>query len=585
MRLQYQKAVTQPVRELNREGLAFLLHTKTPEHVIASISHLAPVKAFMESKEYRRRENKPVRLIFLTEEESCARQAAMAFMSLKEGQKKSWKDLDEETGGFLNYVMTNLAEELDQIGEDEEKPEKGPFDDVTWETDFLIREAAPAGGSPDELAAVEGGFARITQSTEQNHALKRVESLIRNVYVNCFKGTLNDRIMDTVRDMKKEVIIMAVPDHRQQQYYLRRLSFEQDFVVIRIPKPESGYYERLMTAYLHEWKVQTAQDVEIPVLVQKLKSYRGTLFSEQDIFRLTDKAMEHSEKEVLEHADFELYGEAGIRCGMKKLNRLIGLANVKRTLQGLVAVQRYQSDVSDLQMHRNLVFSGPPGTGKSVVAQLYGEILAEIGVSNGKFVSAARKDMIGQYLGHTAMKMHALFERADGGVLFIDEAGSLAADDEYTKECITELVRYMEERPQTTVIFASYPAQIEAFLSKDPGLSSRIRKTVRFEGYTDEELCRIFELFAGDAGWELDQSAGDALLSYIRDCRVQKQENFGNAREMRKLLETAIETGCLRWMETGNGSRKIRSEDLEAAGKELLPEKSIKRTIGFEIGK
>ena len=98
------------------------------------------------------------------------------------------------------------------------------------------------------------------------------------------------------------------------------------------------------------------------------------------------------------------------------------------------------------------------------MAALYAEILSKARVTSGAFVSASRADIVGQYLEHTAPKIKKLFDKADGGILFVDEAGGMSGNDEFTKEAVTEFVRFMEQRPQTTVIFATYPDKMEEFL-------------------------------------------------------------------------------------------------------------------------
>lgn len=387
--------------------------------------------------------------------------------------------------------------------------------------------------------------------------------------------------MDELATLEKDVMVRAAPKQREMTYYLKRLSFEQGFQVVPVRRPGQDYYADLLGRYLRRSGAELSKELHLAKLVQRLKSYRGALFREHDIFRMADAALVRAGREKLELEHFRFYGD-GERKGMEKLERLIGLDEVKKSIQTAAAMQRMQAEqeLEGLVLHRNLAFAGPPGTGKSVVAALYGEILAELGISNGKFVSAGRRDLIGQYLGHTAEKMYTLFRRVRGGVLFIDEAGGLTAQDEFTRECVTELVRYMEEQPETTEIFASYPLEIDALLKSDPGLSSRIYKVIRFEGYQDRELLEILRLMAEEAGFGLSGDVESAVYEYIRVCRVCRGKQFGNAREMRRLLELAMESYSVRTRKR-QADRVLLGRDIDVVRAGLLSSRLQGPVIGL----
>ena len=255
--------------------------------------------------------------------------------------------------------------------------------------------------------------------------------------------------------------------------------------------------------------------------------FRGDYFSENDIFIYVDRAIEQNEQEKqaqkereqkgkspkhkrLSEEDFSLPEIAVKESSQELIDQMIGLKKIKQQIEKLCAVRTVQElygikEKGQRNTHHNLAFAGAPGTGKSEVARLYSRILAERQVTNGRFVSAKRADMIGKYIGHTAPKIQKLFEQAEGGVLFIDEAGSLTADDDFTCEAVTELLRFMEENPQTTVIFATYPEKMQEFLNKDAGLTSRISKVLYFPSYSEEELVRIFFHLVKKSGWNIEE--------------------------------------------------------------------------------
>lgn len=184
---------------------------------------------------------------------------------------------------------------------------------------------------------------------------------------------------------------------------------------------------------------------------------------------------------------------------LQRLEKLIGLREVKDALRRIIAItdlenRRAGAELPTPPRCRNLVFSGESGTCKSVTARLLAQALQECGASSGAFVEAGREQLIGRYMGATSPMVAKLFERARGGVLFIDEAGALIShggEDYYAEEAVNALVRHMELCPETTVIFATYPDEADTLLGQNPGLSSRIARVISFPSYTDAELCDI----------------------------------------------------------------------------------------------
>jgi SpoVK/Ycf46/Vps4 family AAA+-type ATPase len=232
---------------------------------------------------------------------------------------------------------------------------------------------------------------------------------------------------------------------------------------------------------------------------------------------------------------------------MTELEELIGLAAVKkqvRTQVNLIRVAqlRAQVDLPEPTMSRHLVFSGPPGTGKTTVARLYGQILAGLGaLETGQVVEVSRGDLVGQYLGATALKTREMFEKALGGVFFIDEAFALSrtfgANSDFGQEAIDELVKLMEDRrSEVVVIAAGYTDEMKTFLDMNPGLKSRFSRVIEFPEYNAEELSWIFEHLALKGHYEMGKDVRDQVLVYFQD-----ETRSGNARDARKLLESMIE--------------------------------------------
>ncbi|MEU7044696.1 right-handed parallel beta-helix repeat-containing protein [Streptomyces varsoviensis] len=232
-----------------------------------------------------------------------------------------------------------------------------------------------------------------------------------------------------------------------------------------------------------------------------------------------------------------------------ELDRLVGLDSVKRevvTLTKLMQMVKVRQDagLAPPPLSRHLVFAGNPGTGKTTVARLYGGFLAALGLlSRGHLVEADRGDLVGEYVGHTAPKTTAVFRRALGGVLFIDEAYSLVPQGQFTdfgSEAISTLVKLMEDhRDEVVVIVAGYPSEMNRLLESNAGLASRFTRTLLFDDYTTPELVRIVEYQADSHEYAFTPETTEALHGYFDD--LPRGEQFGNGRSARQVFQRMTE--------------------------------------------
>ena len=263
---------------------------------------------------------------------------------------------------------------------------------------------------------------------------------------------------------------------------------------------------------------------------------------------------------------------------MAELRAMVGLDSVKQEIETLVArlmveTARREAGMNVAPVSLHMVFAGPPGVGKTVVARLYGTILRDLGVlEQGQLIETDRAGMVAGYLGQTALKTKQRIVEALDGILFVDEAYTLVSRtngeaDRFGQEAIDTLIKEMEDhRDRLVVIVAGYPAQMEEFLQSNPGLPSRFTKTIVFPPYDAGELVRIVRDMAGSEGLRIDPGSDEPLRQYF--AAVRKRREFGNARSARTLLERAREAQAVRLgplLESGVDLVTLTGADIEAA--------------------
>lgn len=234
---------------------------------------------------------------------------------------------------------------------------------------------------------------------------------------------------------------------------------------------------------------------------------------------------------------------------LSRLNKLEGLNLVKSQVcdwvdQIKVFRMRKERGMSVPDMSYHLVFTGNPGTGKTTVARLMAQIYCALGIlSEGHLVEVDRSDLVAGYVGQTAIKTREVLKKAYGGVLFIDEAYSLAKGNgtDFGQEAIDTILKEMEDRRDNlVVIVAGYDNQMQDFIESNPGLRSRFKNYIQFTDYTGKELYNIFLGMCNKSQYSVTSAAKEALFSYFNDLYAKRDKNFGNGRDVRNVFENIV---------------------------------------------
>ncbi len=246
---------------------------------------------------------------------------------------------------------------------------------------------------------------------------------------------------------------------------------------------------------------------------------------------------------------------------LRQLDALTGLSPVKAEVRQLIDMVRVEqmrraAGLPVTPVSRHLVFTGNPGTGKTTVARLLGQLYAAIGVlRTGQLIETARSDLVAGYVGQTAIKTTGMVNKALGGILFIDEAYSLtraeASGNDFGQEAVDTLVKLMEDhRDDLVVIVAGYGDEMARFISSNPGLPSRFPRTIHFPDYSTGELVTIFKGMCEHDRYQPSANAVDALRQYLTG--LPRTREFGNGRLVRNLFEAALARQASRIVSSGS---------------------------------
>ena len=313
-----------------------------------------------------------------------------------------------------------------------------------------------------------------------------------------------------------------------------------DFEIIGINPDVQDVYNEIIKKISQSMEI--SEDLQIKLLDYISVTYPNTNLSYPDYRNeLYEKIL--FSKEIPEYEKDKTMEEI-----FSELNELVGLEKVKTMLKELVSLielrNKTENDLKIKNINLHMVFLGNPGTGKTTVARIVAQILYNLKyVKQNKLIEVSSKDLVAEYVGQTAPKTMAVVEKALGGVLFVDEAYSLASGNgqgnSFNEEAIATLIQAMENyRDNLVVIFAGYTKEMQRFLDANSGIVSRIGYTVEFEDYTVDELLKIFNQMMKKSGFIVSKEANEEAKRIIEECKNSK--NFVNARFVRNVYEKTI---------------------------------------------
>lgn len=515
--------------------------------------------------------NGKVRVILVGEDTYCKRQCAMYLATIAESMRKSEEggDLEDERWTSIDY-----DEDEDESSEDA----------LTIIPDILVDPKCSS--DPPEVQPI---------SIRDLVCTGAIVEGIDNHIMTEWGATAFLHGFDEVEETPH--LFISIKSEQMTSDLWKELQLNYGFVVCHVGTPTAEYLEEVFwtQAEKHYKNMRKNPNVDGKAVVKYLQHLQGKKFSQRDVESCVNRTIsleESSETITTEHFSFSPTALSESTSGRADLDAMVELNDVKKVVERLLAMDklnllRSEKDLKTEPRHRHMAFGGAPGTGKTVTAQIIAKILHEEGVGSGIFIEAGKEDLVGRFVGHTAPKVAKLFKKAQGGVLFLDEIGALVpqssgGSDNYTEEAINALVYHMDRNPETVVIFATYPDEMDDFLNANPGLSSRVAQRLEFPSYSKESLLHILRKICEKQGYTIDKKAEKACGVYLQKEKELSPRTFGNGREVRRIFNAAEEEMAVRLAADETSHFGLTEKDMKTAISRLeTKNKQTKRIIGF----
>lgn len=426
-----------------------------------------------------------------------------------------------------------------------------------------------------------------------------------NVVVNDYTEINLDEVVNLIRNIFNRKLKDININIRAENCFSENFMNKDEIYIIKSKKESFEYIEEKFKNFywIMDLNVGTLQQMNKEILnnlIRKnnfimenltmidLLSKQNIDIAKKSLLLACSKANKMNSNIIKDTYFNELLMDNKMLNSLKKLENLIGLKNTKQTLIEIINYLKLQKTKNKVPM-LHMFFLGNPGTGKTTVARIFGEILSSLKILSNKeiFVEVTRADLIGRHIGETEEKAMKMIEKATGGILFIDEAYSLYSDKysrDYGQNVVNILIREMESRrDKLCVIYAGYTKEMKKFIEMNSGFKSRVNFVIDFEDYTEEELFQIFEKIIKEEKLFLNDNCKNRLKDYFSD--IMKVKNFGNGREMRNIAEQLKIIQANRIMKKSDfvNLNEIVLEDIDVLIKRNANKYKIeeKRGIGF----
>jgi len=446
--------------------------------------------------------------------------------------------------------------------------------------------------NPHEFPSFEG-LLRILNKCEQRGKFKGIVSLNIEEWIDHLFEKKFEQILEFVWNNKDDILFVFTIPYVEDDVIERVTSRIDDVISVRtmkfVPPSEEEYFV-YFTELFKKYEININEDI-FPLFITKITTEKndGRFFGFNTVKKIANEITYKmivnaatDEKELPKTIDADLFAQfygiekTPLLSGVEQLDGMVALKEVKEKVQEIlstVKLQRelYASGGANIKPCFHMMFTGNPGTGKTVVARIIGRIFKEEGLlSIGNFYEVSRKDFIGKFVGHTAPKTMEICRNALGSVLFIDEAYMLADDrDGYSAEAIGTLIAEMENnRDKMIVIFAGYEKELGELFDMNPGLRDRIPYKINFPNYDRNELKEIFYLQLKNK-MEYDEEFSDRVSKFFEELpeEVMQTREFSNGRFVRNLVERIVSKAALRFELAGQSIEtfKLTGGDFDIA--------------------